>query len=142
MPLSDMLHHEDSPQTASHTAPPAGWKIPAFDPGKHAKSQPRFQWWSWHPLYPRWSRSCFGGDTIEEAFTALAKPFACKLAAYHNKLIREADGHFDEVHDAPCKEMDEWPAPDSSNASREFPGASPGKTPRDCSALPTIGESK
>lgn len=42
------------------------FEIPPFNPGKHAP-RPRFDWWGWNPNYPYWSRSCWGGDTEEEA---------------------------------------------------------------------------
>lgn len=68
----------------------------------------RYVWWSWHPLYNWWSKSCWGAPTIEEALELLDKD-ACGLDYYHNKLIMEGeDGSLIEVYDAPCKRLDIW----------------------------------
>lgn len=83
------------------------YKVPSFDAG-HQKSEIRFYWWSWHPCYPYWSKSCWGGKTEEEAWDALRKPFANSMRVYHNKLIREGDGQFVEVYDLPCQELEVW----------------------------------
>jgi hypothetical protein len=85
------------------------YKVPPFDPNWQ-KPQIRFYWWSWHPKYPNWSKSCWGGETEEEAWAELDKPFANSLRYYHNKLIREGDGKFVEVADLPCREMQVWQA--------------------------------
>lgn len=83
------------------------FEVPPFDPGKHAPAV-RFVWWSWHPNYPYWSPSCWGGKTVEEAWAKLACPSACSLIYYHNKLIREGDGALTEVADQPCQRLDVW----------------------------------
>lgn len=81
--------------------------VPPFDAGM-LKPKPSYIWWSWHPCYPYWSRSCWGGTTEAEAWKALEKPMAGSMKYYHNKLIREYEGAFTEVADVPCKEMDVW----------------------------------
>jgi hypothetical protein len=68
----------------------------------------KYVWWSWHPNYPHWSKSCWEGKTEEEAWAALAKPFASSMEYYHNKLIREGDGQFVEVADVPCRRPEAW----------------------------------
>ncbi len=81
---------------------------PPFDPGKHAPKI-HYVWWSWHPEYPYWSKSCWGGETIEIAMEAKEGRNAYKLSYYHNKLIREGDGNFTEVYDWPCDDHAEKP---------------------------------
>lgn len=85
-------------------------KVPPFDPGtKKRKPIPRYFWWSWHPLYPYWSKSCWGGPTEKAAFADIKRPEACGMDVYHNKLIKEEeDGSLTEVADMPCKRMDVW----------------------------------
>lgn len=73
---------------------------PAFDPGRNTPKV-SFVWWSWHPKYPYWSKSCWGGETEDMAWEAMSHPSAIKLRYYHNKLIREGDGKFTEVADYP-----------------------------------------
>jgi len=67
-----------------------------------------YVWWSWHPRYPRWSKSCWKGHSVEEAYKALESKFAHKMAYYHNKLIREDGSTLTEVADEPCKELEAW----------------------------------
>lgn len=68
----------------------------------------RFVWWSWHPMYPYWSRSCWGAPTQAEAEKLLAEPNV-SLDVYHNKLIHHKDdGTMVEVKDVPCQRMDLW----------------------------------
>lgn len=66
-----------------------------------------YVWWSWHPLYPYWSKSCWKASTIEEAQKLLDDPFT-KLDDYHNKLIRHEGSILTEVLDVPCKRIDIW----------------------------------
>lgn len=65
----------------------------------------KYVWWSWHPLYPQWSRSCWERDTIDQAYELIEKSY---LDMYHNKLIKECDGQFIEVGDVPCERLDLW----------------------------------
>ncbi len=82
--------------------------VPPFD-GKVKEPIERYHWWSWHPLYPYWSKSCWGGSTKKAAIADLARPDACGMDIYHNKLIREDDGGvLVEVADRPCKRLDMW----------------------------------
>jgi hypothetical protein len=81
--------------------------VPPFDAGTSPEPQIRFVWWSWHPNYPWWSKSCWGGATKAYAMKLLDDP-RCSLDVYHNKLIRGGDGKFTEVADVPCKRMDIW----------------------------------
>ncbi len=75
----------------------------------------RYDWWSWHPLYPKWAKSCWGGATVEEAIASIqysadileecgSPPNTHKLDSYHNKLIKHSiSGGYEEVLDMPCK---------------------------------------
>jgi len=83
------------------------FKVPPFSPGHHT-TEPTFHWWSWHPLYPCWSKSCWSGKTKEEAMEKITKPIASSMKYYHNKLIMEKDGQFIEVFDLPCQTLDRW----------------------------------
>jgi hypothetical protein len=91
---------------SNHPDSPA--KVPPFD-GKVKEPVKRYYWWSWHPLYPYWSKSCWGGSTIAEAVDVYSEPIARGMYYYHNKLIREDDGgKLVEIFDRPCEEMGEW----------------------------------
>jgi hypothetical protein len=82
--------------------------VPPFD-GKNNRPMERFFWWSWHPLYPYWSKSCWGGVTERQARKALDDPLAGGMDVYHNKLIREnEDGSLTEVLDRPCQRLAAW----------------------------------
>jgi hypothetical protein len=90
---------------------PAGqteFVAPPFD-GKTKQPIQRYYWWSWHPAYPYWSKSCWGGATEAEAMADIEKPTACGMDVYHNKLIREDEhGVLVEVADRPCKQPEVW----------------------------------
>ena len=83
--------------------------VPRFDAGQ-TKTQPQYFWWSWHPCYPYWSKSCWGGHSIDEAWDKISKPIASSMRYYHNKLIKEMDGKFIEVADLPCQDLKVWQA--------------------------------
>lgn len=86
----------------------SAFSVPAFD-GRVKEPLRRFAWWSWHPNYPYWSQSCWGGATIEEAMAEIELLIACGMDVYHNKLIREDDGgKLVEVADRPCKRPEVW----------------------------------
>lgn len=80
----------------------------------------RYDWWSWHPLWKKWEKSCWGASTIEEALevikfdpeileTCNSSPDANKLDLYHNKLIKHSvAGGYEEVYDMPCKRTEVW----------------------------------
>jgi len=89
-------------------SPNCPFKVPKFDV-KDKTLQYHYYWWSWHPNYPHWSKSCWGAETKEEAWKKLnSGNFTDSLKYYHNKLIREGDGKFVEVADLPCEMMDIW----------------------------------
>lgn len=102
---------DESCQSPAHFSfspePNSPFIVPGFS-AQWSKPEIRFFWWSWHPNYPSWSKSCWGGKTEDEAWAELSKPFASELSYYHNKLIREGDGAFTEVADLPCRKMDAW----------------------------------
>jgi hypothetical protein len=79
--------------------------VPPFDAGENS-SPIQYVWWSWHPLYPYWSKSCWTFNTVEEALTF--HKINGSLDYYHNKLIKEEDGKLTEVYDAPCERLDIW----------------------------------
>ena len=76
---------------------------PPFAPGTH-KPKPGFHWWGWHPSYPYWSRSCWGGTTETFARLALTNPQAGKMPHYHKVLVREAAGEFTTIDTVPPHE--------------------------------------
>lgn len=82
---------------------------PPFD-GKIKRTAKRFFWWSWHPLYPYWSKSCWGGVTQQQAIEVRKiKTGGDWLSGYHNKLIRENDdGTLTEVLDSPDQDIEQW----------------------------------
>ncbi len=83
--------------------------VPAFEVKPlNPPESVKYYWWSWHPNYPYWSRSCWGGKTIEEAQEKLSRPGASSMDVYHNKLIKEENGTFTEVMDCPCKRLEYW----------------------------------
>ena len=81
--------------------------VPPFD-GKIKEPDFKYTWWSWHPLYPYWSKSCWGGNTIDEALEKLNSPFCNSLKDYHNKLIMECDGKLTEVYEIVCQRPEYW----------------------------------
>ena len=82
------------------------FEVPPFNP--ETIVQVKYTWWSWHPNYPYWSKSCWGGNTPEEAHESILKPMACSMEYYHNKLIREGPDGLKEVEDRPCQRLDIW----------------------------------
>lgn len=87
--------------SGSDTAEP-GFIAPPFDSTREpSPPQHVYYWWSWHPKYPYWSKSCWGGLTERQAWESLKSPLACKMRYYHNKLIREGDLGYVEVADLP-----------------------------------------
>ena len=80
--------------------------VPPFD--RTLKKEDRYDWWSWHPLHPKWEKSCWGGATIEEAYTKIGTDYACELERYHNKLIKCDGISYEEVADRPCQDMEKW----------------------------------
>lgn len=82
---------------------------PPFD-GKLKRAAERFFWWSWHPIYPQWSKSCWGGVTQQQAIDARKSGGGGDwLSGYHNKLIRENDdGTLTEVMDSPDQDTEHW----------------------------------
>lgn len=87
--------------------PGSPFVVPPFD-SQWTKPEIQYFWWSWHPNYPNWSKSCWSGKTEDEAWAVFEKPFASELYYYHNKLIREGDGAFTEVADLPPQRMEVW----------------------------------
>lgn len=81
---------------------------PPFDPGSYETPTFSYYWWSWHPNYPYWSKSCWGGATYNEAVVAIRSPLAVGMKVYHNKLIFESEGKFIEVADLPANYEGFW----------------------------------
>lgn len=67
-----------------------------------------YTWWSWHPRYPYWSKSCWEEHTLDEVLKWLKSPHASSLHYYHNKLTYEQGGRIEEILDLPCRRMDVW----------------------------------
>jgi hypothetical protein len=84
------------------------YKVPPFAAKPPKEPIKTFFWWSWHPLYPYWSKSCWGGATKEEAVKDIECECACGMDVYHNKLIQEIEGKYIEILDRPCKRLDVW----------------------------------
>lgn len=83
------------------------YSVPPFN-GKIKEPVRTFHWWSWHPLYPYWSKSCWGGATKAEALKERETPCALGLDVYHNKLVQEVAGKLIEVADDPVRRTDVW----------------------------------
>lgn len=81
--------------------------VPPFKADKK-QAQKLYYWWSWHPCYPYWSKSCWGGTTIQEAWVAFRDARASSLHYYHNKLIQECGEEFIEIADVPCERLEVW----------------------------------
>lgn len=74
-----------------------GFVVPEFDrQPKQAKAKEEYYWWSWHPCYPYWSKSCWGGGTIEEAKEQYKKQKS-SFDCYANKLVKEHNGTFEVI---------------------------------------------
>ena len=85
------------------------YRVPPFKAQPPAHVAYQYFWWSWHPCYPYWSKSCWGGPTIEEAYAVLEQPRAKHtLAVYDNRLVREGDGQLTVVAHLPCERLDVW----------------------------------
>jgi hypothetical protein len=76
--------------------------VPPFEAPK-SDSKPTYTWWSWHPCYPRWSKSCWDASNVNEAMQIVHH-----LRDYHNKLILELNGQLVELLDVPCKRLELW----------------------------------
>jgi len=81
--------------------------VPPFN-GKRYERLKIYFWWSWHPLYPYWSKSCWGGVSEKQAWEVFQYPKTSALKYYHNKLIREDGNKLVEVADVPCQKLDTW----------------------------------
>lgn len=77
------------------------YNIPAF----HAEEKPPlYYWWRWHPNYPFWYRTSWGGESPEEA-----KQKQKNISVfYHMKLIKEQGEKLEEIEDIPCTRTDVW----------------------------------
>lgn len=85
------------------------YTVPPFQLSRKLECDDRFFWYSWHPRYPYWSKSCWGAPTEKGAHELRATVHCGGLDVYHNKLIRENDdGTATEVFDEPCKRLDVW----------------------------------
>lgn len=110
MPLPtfpEVEQRQPTPQAEQENQEGEPYKVPPFTSGGQEPSL-SYYWWSWHPRYPRWSKSCWGGETEEKAWESRSKPLASGMKYYHNKLIREGDGNFTEVYDDPCRVPEVW----------------------------------
>lgn len=85
------------------------YDVPAFKPREKPEPIDRFFWWSWHPRYPYWSKSCWGAPTEVKAKTLRESDNCGGLNVYHNKLIRENnDGTLTEICDDPVRRPEIW----------------------------------
>lgn len=96
-----MLNHTDSPVTSVESehsrvkeaasdfveSPGQNYHAPAFD---KSEEEVEFVWYSWHPKYPHWSRSCWRGKTEQEARETVKMPMAVGMRNYQNALVRES----------------------------------------------------
>lgn len=70
-----------------------------------------YYWWSWHPIYPKWAKSCWCGATVDDAIKSIQWKTGIasdghKLDSYHNKLIKESFNGYEEIIDIPCENTD------------------------------------
>lgn len=85
------------------------YKVPPFRYTLKRERMKTYIWYSWHPLYPYWSKSCWGGATKAAAIKDIKRPEASGMFVYHNKLIKEMEnGRLIEVFDMPCQRLDVW----------------------------------
>lgn len=85
------------------------YMVPPFETAYKPNPTFKYFWWSWHPNYPYWSKSCWGGDSGQAAWDKLQTVRAKHtLALYHNKLVREGDGQLVVVADLPCQQLEVW----------------------------------
>jgi hypothetical protein len=82
------------------------FEVPAFKAPPKKKGKHTLVWWSWHPNYPYWSKSCWGGESVEDALDALNSDFCSSMHYYHNVLVN--DETMEVVQDVPCQRMDIW----------------------------------
>lgn len=85
---------------------PLPYAVPPFNWKSQPKPPDRFYWWSWHPLYPYWSKSCWGAPTKEAALLLRETDMCGGLDLYYNKLIDESV--WAEVADDPLRETVAW----------------------------------
>lgn len=52
-------------------------------------STTKWVWWSWSIKRQRWCKSCWDGDTRDEAIEARKHPLASELDRYTNVLVEE-----------------------------------------------------
>lgn len=91
------------PNSADSNSP---FVVPDFRDPKPPMN-PQFIWWSWHPLYPEWTQTCWKFDTKEAALDFVASD-VYSLSLYHNKLIHHTIDGLEEVYDLPCEKVDIW----------------------------------
>jgi hypothetical protein len=85
-------------------------EIPPFDPG-HLMPKPRYDWWSWNPWYPRWARSCWGGETEALARYSIIRTGRMSLEPhYEHVLVKQELDKFTVIDRIPCQETDRWEA--------------------------------
>ena len=72
-------------------------------PARREPNKTRFDWWGWHPSFPKWSRSCWGGATEAEARENLP---SYELTTDALKLVREdSEGRFKVIESIPPREI-------------------------------------
>lgn len=98
---------EHSDQGGAEAKQYGSYIVPPFAPSKTSVAVV-FCWWSWHPLYPYWSRSCWKYESHKEAMIGRETGSCAGLNLYHNKLIREEGRTFTEVADDPCRNLPIW----------------------------------
>lgn len=83
------------------------YEVPEFD-GKVKEPLRPYCWWSWHPLYPYWSKSCWDAETEEEANRLRESPVCGGLDCYHNKLVHENGKILTVLQDDPVRSPEAW----------------------------------
>lgn len=82
------------------------FEVPPFTTKFHFYTA-RYDWWVWHPLYPYWSRSAWGGDTEHGAREAYDESEG-SLGYSAAKLVKEEDGAFTVLDERDPVRLDVW----------------------------------
>lgn len=83
------------------------FKIPQFSLRKGDEASV-YNFWGWHPRYPYWSKSCWGGATAQEARDKLAKIGYNPFATYAVALVAESNNGYTVIEMNEPEQKDVW----------------------------------